>query len=165
MLQVACSHSLKSCSDVRTEKRWVWRWLRDLVLDGTEMGFLKPHIVIVIVNFWFLERPRKWSRKNQLIHRCLTKTKSIGSGQDGNLGHVWVMYMYEQSERGKERKKERWLMLTIIYNNIYLSNISNSQPMFTSPSTSESLFLKSLRWPLLGTWVLRALYLPTCSPA
>ena len=39
-------------------------------------------IVIVIVNSWFLERPQKRSRRNQLIHRRLTKTKSIGSGQD-----------------------------------------------------------------------------------
>jgi len=30
----------------------------------------------------FLERPQKRSRRNQLIHNRLTKTKSIGSGQD-----------------------------------------------------------------------------------
>ena len=29
-----------------------------------------------------LERPQKRSRRNQLTHRRLTKTKSIGSGQD-----------------------------------------------------------------------------------
>ena len=40
------------------------------------------HFVIVIVNFWFLERPQKRSRRNQLFHRRLTKIKSIGSGQD-----------------------------------------------------------------------------------
>src|SRR6218665_685151 len=39
-------------------------------------------IIIVIVNSRFLERPQKRSRRNQLIHRRLTKTKSIGSGQD-----------------------------------------------------------------------------------
>ena len=39
-------------------------------------------IVIVIVNSRFLERPQKRRRRNQLIHRRLTKTKSIGSGQD-----------------------------------------------------------------------------------
>src|SRR6218665_879224 len=39
-------------------------------------------IVIVIVNSRFLERPQKRSRRNQLIHRRLIKTKSIGSGQD-----------------------------------------------------------------------------------
>ena len=37
---------------------------------------------IVILNSRFLERPQKRSRRNQLIHRRLTKTKSIGSGQD-----------------------------------------------------------------------------------
>ena len=37
---------------------------------------------IVIVNSRLLERPQKRSRRNQLIHRHLTKTKSIGSGQD-----------------------------------------------------------------------------------
>src|SRR6218665_2415202 len=37
---------------------------------------------IVIVNLRFLERPQKRSRRNHLIHRRLTKTKSIGSGQD-----------------------------------------------------------------------------------
>ena len=35
--------------------------------------------LIVIVNFRFLERPQKRSRRNQLIHKRLTKTKSIGS--------------------------------------------------------------------------------------
>src|SRR6218665_1588932 len=39
-------------------------------------------IVIVIVNSRFLERPQKRSRRNQLIHRRLTKTRSTGSGQD-----------------------------------------------------------------------------------
>ena len=39
-------------------------------------------IVGLIVNSGFLERPRKRSRGNQLIHRRLTKTKSIGSGQN-----------------------------------------------------------------------------------
>src|SRR6218665_834465 len=37
---------------------------------------------IVIVNSTFLERPQKRSRRNQLIHMRLTKTISIGSGQD-----------------------------------------------------------------------------------
>src|SRR6218665_502191 len=55
-------------------------------------GFLLPrlrtsassivHGSIVIVISRFLERPQKRSRRNQLIHRRLTKTKSIGSGQD-----------------------------------------------------------------------------------
>jgi len=37
---------------------------------------------IVIVNSRFLERSQKRSCWNQLIHRRITKTKSIGSGQD-----------------------------------------------------------------------------------
>ena len=39
-------------------------------------------VAIVIVNFCFLERPQKRNCRNQPIHRRLTKTKSIGSGQD-----------------------------------------------------------------------------------
>src|SRR6218665_2039709 len=38
-------------------------------------------LIIVIVNSRFLERPQERSRRNQLIHRRLTKTKSIGCGQ------------------------------------------------------------------------------------
>ena len=37
---------------------------------------------IVIVISRFLERQQQRSRMNQLIHRRLTKTKLIGSGQD-----------------------------------------------------------------------------------
>jgi len=39
-------------------------------------------IVIVIVNSVFLQRTQKRSRGNQLIHRRLFKTKSIGSRSD-----------------------------------------------------------------------------------
>ena len=39
-----------------------------------------PSIVIVIVNARFLQRPKKRSRGNQLIHRRLNQIKSIGSG-------------------------------------------------------------------------------------
>jgi len=42
----------------------------------------KNGLIIVIVNSRFLERPQKRNRKNQLIHRRLTRTKSIGSGQN-----------------------------------------------------------------------------------
>ena len=41
-----------------------------------------PAYSIVIVNFRFLERPQNRGRGNQLIRRRLTRTKSIGSGQD-----------------------------------------------------------------------------------
>ena len=37
---------------------------------------------IVIVNSVFLQRPQKRSRGNQLIHRRLSKTKTIGSSSD-----------------------------------------------------------------------------------
>jgi len=38
--------------------------------------------MIVIVNSVFLQRPQKRSRRNQLIHRRLPKTKSTGSKSD-----------------------------------------------------------------------------------
>ena len=39
-------------------------------------------VIVKIVYSRFLERSQKQSHRNQLIHRCLTETKSIGSGQD-----------------------------------------------------------------------------------
>src|SRR6218665_2090628 len=52
-----------------------------ITMYATQNAFCNCEI-IVIVNSWFLERPQKRSRRNQLIHRRLTKTKSIGRGQD-----------------------------------------------------------------------------------
>src|SRR6218665_646212 len=49
---------------------------------SSEVDYSRNRIAIVIVIFRFLERPQKRSRRNQLIHRRLTKTKLIGSGQD-----------------------------------------------------------------------------------
>jgi len=40
------------------------------------------YTIIVIVNSRFLQHPQKRSRRNQLIHRCLTRKKSVGRGQD-----------------------------------------------------------------------------------
>ena len=57
-----------------------------LIIERSEWPRGTHVIVIVIVNSWFLERPQKRSRRNQLIHRRLTKTKSIGSGQDPESG-------------------------------------------------------------------------------
>ena len=37
---------------------------------------------IVIVNSRFLQHPQKQNQGNQLIHRCLSKTKTIGRAQD-----------------------------------------------------------------------------------
>ena len=48
--------------------------------DGDANPF--PPAGTLIVNSRFLERPQKQSRRNQLIHRRLTKTKSTGSGQN-----------------------------------------------------------------------------------
>src|SRR6218665_1388994 len=49
---------------------------------SSEVDYSRNRIAIVIVIFRCLERPQKRSRRNQLIHRRLTKTKSISSGQD-----------------------------------------------------------------------------------
>src|SRR6218665_364074 len=47
---------------------------------------------IVIINSRFIECPQKRSRGNQLIHRRLTRTKSIGSGQNPESGrHTSMM--------------------------------------------------------------------------
>jgi len=43
---------------------------------------LKFIFTIVIVNSRFLKRPQKRRHGNKLIYRCLSKTKSIGSGSD-----------------------------------------------------------------------------------
>jgi len=53
-------------------------------------------IVIIIINSRFLERPQKRSRRNQLIHRRLTKTKSLGSSQD------------PESQAGRQTGREVW---------------------------------------------------------
>src|SRR6218665_1696886 len=63
-----------------------------------------------IVNSRFLERPQKRSGGNQLIHRRLTRTKSIGSGQDsesqagrlsdGNVG--WCLELRRGGKEGEE---------------------------------------------------------------
>jgi len=37
-------------------------------------------VFIIIVNSRFLQCPQKWSCRNQLIHRRLSETKSIGKG-------------------------------------------------------------------------------------
>src|SRR6218665_868184 len=54
---------------------------------------------IVIANSRFLERPQKRSRRNQLIHGRLTKTKLIGSGQD------------PESQAGRQTVRRLWWMV------------------------------------------------------
>src|SRR6218665_902306 len=76
-------------------------WVRSKpILRVTQLKLHKPTIVIVIVNSRFLERPQKRSCGNQLIHRHLTKTKLIGSGQDPESqvgrqsdGYIWWMVL------------------------------------------------------------------------
>ena len=57
-------------------------------------------IVIVIINSRFLEHPQKWNRGNQLIHRRLTRTKSIRSGQHP-----------ETRESGTQTVRRLWRMV------------------------------------------------------
>src|SRR6218665_712399 len=56
-------------------------------------------IVIVIVNSIFLQRPQNRGRGNQLIHRRLSKTKSIGSGSD------------PESQAGRQSVRRLWWMV------------------------------------------------------
>src|SRR6218665_2081250 len=63
-------------TSANSEGEWT-QWRAD-----TEREEGSVQLQIVIVNSRFLERPQKRSRGNQLIHRRLTKTKLIGSGQD-----------------------------------------------------------------------------------
>src|SRR5688572_28723118 len=56
---------------------------------------------IIIVNSIFLQRPQKRSRGNQLIHRRLTKTESIGRGS-------------KSRESGRQTvRRLRWMMLRV----------------------------------------------------
>jgi len=61
---------------------------------------------IVIVNSRFLQRPQKRIPMNQLIHRHLIRTKSIGRGQDPeNLaGRLWWQ-CFDWDTRGGEEDK------------------------------------------------------------
>src|SRR6218665_250030 len=56
--------------------RWNWFSTNSMVSCATKQAS------IVIVNSRFLHRPQKRYHGNQLIHRSLSKTKSIGSGSD-----------------------------------------------------------------------------------
>src|SRR6218665_3848702 len=65
-----------------------------------------------IVNSRFLERPQKRSGGNQLIHRRLTRTKSIGSGQNPESGRqtarrlCWRVFGVETGRYGED--DDRW---------------------------------------------------------
>src|SRR6218665_2054044 len=50
---------------------------------------------IIIVNLRYLKRPQKRSRRNQLIHKHLSKTKSIGMGsRSGDLLRQTVRWLW-----------------------------------------------------------------------
>src|SRR6218665_3740530 len=57
---------------------------------------------ILIINWRFLQRLRKRSSGNQLIHRRLSRTKLIGSGsgsRDSGMQTVWWMVFGVETER------------------------------------------------------------------
>ena len=66
---------------------------------------IRLSFVIVIVNSRFLERPQKRSRRNPLIHSRLTKTKSIGTGQDPKSQAGYVVWCLELSRGGRIGEK------------------------------------------------------------
>lgn len=80
-------------------------------------------IAIMIVNCRFLQRPKMRSRRNQLIHWRLPKTKSMSyAGQDQKVRHTvsrlwWRMIISMDLFRGglqvqtKERTSRLWLDL------------------------------------------------------
>src|SRR6218665_167637 len=71
-------------------------------------------IVIVIVNSRFLQRPQKRSRGNQLVHRRLSKTKSIGSGADPEsqagrkADRQWMLFGVKT---GREVGRRGWIRI------------------------------------------------------
>ena len=78
----------------QNEPNWSLTAHRDRPDNGRERGQFAQRdevqsFVIVIVNFWFPERPQKRSRRNQLIHRRLTKTKSISAVKIQRVFTLW----------------------------------------------------------------------------
>ena len=72
-------------------------------------------IVIITVNSRFLERTQKQSRGNQLIHRCLTRTKSIDNGQDPESQAVrQLWWMVFGLETGREVCGRRWIRIGFV---------------------------------------------------
>ena len=91
---------------------WGWLWLgigcseevslKIVWLIKGLFGWLRC-LCFVIANSGFLERPQKRSRGNQLIHRRLTKTKLIGSGQNpGSQAGRRLWWMVFGVEMGRE---------------------------------------------------------------
>ena len=69
---------------------------------------MRDNRTIVIVNSRFLQRPQKRSRKNQLIHRHLTKTILIGTiqSQAGGYGE-WCLELKHREDMGKRMNQGR----------------------------------------------------------
>src|SRR6218665_122562 len=80
-----CLNGVKSLSSPCATSSLMLSALPGIYLSQFSLLFQASPVIrncIVIVISRLLERPQKRSRRNQLIHRRLTKTKSIGSGQD-----------------------------------------------------------------------------------
>ena len=77
------------------------RVLRKKAGKGEEEG-------IVIVNSRFLQRPQKRNRRNQLIYRRLSKTKSLDSGRvrSRESGRLWWMVFGVKTGRAVGRKED-----------------------------------------------------------
>jgi len=74
-------------------------------------------IDIIIVISRFLQRPQKRSRGNQLIHRRLSKTKSIGSGSnpESQAGRPSLYYPWFNNDKFEA-------MLILSFNNRFDQN-------------------------------------------
>jgi len=78
-----------------------------------------PSLIIVIVNSRFLQCPQKRSHGNQLIHRHLSKEKSIGSGSDPEsqagrhtVRRLW--WMVFGVETGREVGRREWIRIGFV---------------------------------------------------
>jgi len=70
-------------------------------------------LIIIIVNSKFLMRPQRRIRGNQLIHRCLSKTESIGSGLDPEspADRQTAMVDGVWSWDGREVRRRGWIRI------------------------------------------------------
>src|SRR6218665_1240387 len=73
---------------------------------GLRAKMVREDIVIVNVNSRFLQRPQKRSRRNQIIHKHFSRTKSIGNVSDPDrqagrqtVRRLWSMVFGARTER------------------------------------------------------------------
>src|SRR6218665_2631190 len=90
---------MKSLTERKTADNTMSVFGKNTFMLLVSCNFVSKYDVIVIVNSRFLERPQKRSHRNQLIHRRLTKTKSIGIGQD------------PESQAGRQTVSRLWWMV------------------------------------------------------